>query len=192
MDEESLLQHLLAQDPIALEFLLARYTDDVHAVVSHVLGRGAAQQDVEEAAAEAFLSAWDGAQKYDPGRAPIHTWLLMHAKYAALEQRRRLRRWLRPGGAFTGAAPDDPLAVLAARDERRRIAAALNQLPDLDREIVYRRYFLDEDIGRLAASLGLSRGAVDNRLWRAKGVLRRLLSEDDAIAREGRGHRERR
>lgn len=190
MDEESLLQHLLARDPIALELLLARYTDDVHAVVSHVLGRGAAQQDVEEASAEAFLAAWDGARKYDPGRAPIHTWLLMHAKYAALEQRRRLRRWLRPGSEFAGAGPEDPLAALASRDERQRIEAALRQLPDLDREIVYRRYFLDEDIGRLAASLGLSRGAVDNRLWRAKGVLRRLLSEDDAIAREGSGHRE--
>ncbi len=135
--------------------------------------------EIEVVSVEAFNAAWDAASRFDPARAPLRTWLLMHAKYAALEHRRREARW-HHGQPPSAAQPDpDPLETISAREARSRVQNALDRLPALDREIVYRRYFLEEDIAVLAQDLGLSRGAVDNRLWRARGALREMLRVED-------------
>lgn len=177
MDERQLADELRSHAPTALEALMDRYARDVYAVVARILSAGTPAEAIEEASSQAFVAAWQDAERYDPGRAPLRTWVLMHAKYAALEQRRLAQRWARPLRAQRGLPPPDPFEALAAREERSEVQAALAKLPALDREIVYRRYFLEEDIDRLADDLGLSRGAVDSRLWRARNALRAMLTD---------------
>lgn len=190
VDDDLLLAGLLARDPKALEDLLDRYEGAVYAVCSRILP-GLPREDVEEAAAETFLLAWNRVQRYDPARAPLRTWVLMHAKYAALEHLRRSQRWLRPTHPSPVETPSDPFDALATKEERERIQAAIAQLAEPDRDILYRRYFLDEDIGRIAHALGLSRMAVDSRLWRTRKALRSLLAHPAAADERwpGRGSR---
>jgi len=152
-----------------------------------VLPPGSGAEDIEEAASEAFLAAFRSVERYDAGRAPLRTWLLMHAKYAALEHARKVRRWERPLPLQSDLGPPDPFEALAAKEERARGQDALAKLSPLDQEIVYRHYFLDEEIPRLAQALGLTRGAVDTRLWRARRTLRSLLGQTDNETRGG-GH----
>ncbi len=177
MDDRKLAEDLRAQAPMALEAIMERYMRDVYGVVARVLPSGAPPEEIEEASSQAFIAAWKGARRYDPARAPLRTWLLMHAKYAALEHRRRAQRWSRALRSERGLSPPDPFEALAAQEQRSEVQAALAHLPMLDREIVYRRYFLEQDIDRMGKELGLSRGAVDNRLWRARNALRELLTE---------------
>ena len=190
LDEEQLLDGLVARDSAALSELLQRYTRDVYGVVARVLAPGGTPEEIEEAASEAFLAAWNGASRFDPGRAPLRTWLLMHAKYAALEHARKSRRWERPLPLKREIGPPDPFEALAVKEERQKVQDALAQLPPLDREIVYRRYFLEEEITSLAKALGLTRRAVDMRLWRARQALRGLLGRrDEETGGGGRGAR---
>jgi RNA polymerase sigma-70 factor (ECF subfamily) len=175
VEDQNLAERLAARDTSALEALMELHMRDVYRVVARVLAP-ASPEDIEEVASQAFIAAWRTAPHYDPARAPLRTWLLMHAKYAALEHRRREARWARGAPSASSRPEDDPFEQIAAREERERVQDALSRLPALDREIVYRRYFLEEDIAVLAQDVGLTRGAVDKRLWRARGALREMLA----------------
>lgn len=183
--DDDLLAGLRRRDPAALTALMDAYLTPVHALCSRILAGAGSPQDVEECASDAFHAAWRQAQRFDPARAPLRTWLLMLAKYAALERRRQLIRQAKVEAPALirdtiPAATPHPGDALAEAEERGRLQAALRLLPTLDRDLIYRRHFLGEPTTVLAAAYGLSRQAVDNRLWRARRQLRALLAADGA------------
>jgi len=75
--------------------------------------------------------------------------------------------------------PDVPGADegAAAREARRRVLDALQQLPQRQREVLALRYYLDLDEASIAAALGISRGAVKSHASRGAAALRGLLDD---------------
>jgi RNA polymerase sigma factor (sigma-70 family) len=69
----------------------------------------------------------------------------------------------------------EQLIEQSERLEELRLALAI--LPELDRQLIYLRYFKFASIEELAAKTGLTRHAVDTRLWRARKNLREALRE---------------
>lgn len=176
MSEPELIQGLINRDPAALSALVDSYAASVYALVSRILAGAGSAQDAEECTSDVFHAAWQRVGQYDPARAPLKTWLLILAKYQALERRRQLLRQAGLPDAPEPAPLEEPQQALAEAEERQEIQKALDQLPPMDRELVYRRYFMDERVDDLARALGLTRQAADNRLWRARKALRQLLS----------------
>lgn len=177
LTDDQLAAGLRGRDPAALAGAIDAHGSAVYRLVRRILAGAGSEQDVEECASDVFLAAWERVSRYEPARAPFRTWLLMQAKYLALDRRRHLLRQAEPGCGreFHPDPAPDPAAVLTAAAERKRIQHALAQLPPLDRELIYRRYFLGERVDDVAGSLGLTRQAADNRLWRARRALRRYL-----------------
>lgn len=67
-------------------------------------------------------------------------------------------------------------------DERRQaLRLALDRLPVADRDLLVRRYFLETSISDLCREHNLSRGAMDNRLWRARQALRAALGQETEV-----------
>jgi RNA polymerase sigma-70 factor (ECF subfamily) len=174
--DEEWANRLRVADRDAFTALVLHYTDDVFRLVSYVLGPTARREDIEDVVADAFVAAWQHGRRYDPARSPIRTWILMHAKYAALNYRRLQQRWGRAARRLGALSVADPCEFLAAADERTAIQQALNRLSPIDRDLVYRRYFLDVMPARLAEEFGMSRTALDTRLWRARQALKRDLA----------------
>lgn len=74
--------------------------------------------------------------------------------------------------------PEASMEHLLEQSERREeLRLALAMLPELDRYLIYQRYFKFASTEELAAKTGLTRHAVDTRLWRARKSLRELLKE---------------
>ncbi|HZS76368.1 MAG TPA: sigma-70 family RNA polymerase sigma factor [Ktedonobacteraceae bacterium] len=74
--------------------------------------------------------------------------------------------------------PEASLETLLEQSERREeLRLALATLPELDRYLIYQRYFKFASTEELAAKTGLTRHAVDTRLWRARKSLREALKE---------------
>lgn len=72
--------------------------------------------------------------------------------------------------------PDSSMETLLEQNERREeLRLALATLPELDRYLIYQRYYKFASTEELAASTGLTRHAVDTRLWRARKSLREAL-----------------
>jgi RNA polymerase sigma-70 factor (sigma-E family) len=76
-------------------------------------------------------------------------------------------------------APDEPSAELGALDiiERSAVVAALRSLPDRQREAIVLRYYADLSEAQIAATMGISKGAVKSHTIRAMSALRAAISE---------------
>jgi RNA polymerase sigma factor (sigma-70 family) len=205
--DDDLAQRLREGDQEALETLISRYSREVFYFIRLVLDGIGAKQDTEECVNDLFVAVWQEIDTFDPGRGTLHTWLTMRAKYIALDRRRQLcrrqthnlqsadenRQWASPdsrrkvfgwGGYDSDnrvTLPPHPEAsmenLLEQTERREELRLALATLPELDRYLIYQRYFKFASTEELAAKTGLTRHAVDTRLWRARKSLRETLKE---------------
>lgn len=76
------------------------------------------------------------------------------------------------GGAYAGVSPEDACLREALSEA---VMQALEGLPIRQREILRRHYLKRETASRMAADLGLTVGAVEQALHRARLALRRTL-----------------
>lgn len=186
-----LYEQLLRRDPRALDELVSQFIKPVHRLAALIIGETGSAQDVEEVTADAIRGAWERIGEFDPLRTTLLNWLLMLTKYAALDRRRRLlRSRFQPDGSARvvplEAAPEPATACTpedaALRSERsRRVHEALERLPAEQRDLLIRRYFYEVPIADLAAAMGLTRAALDNRLWRARQALKALLTDREEV-----------
>src|SRR2546430_6400077 len=201
--DEDLVQRLHEQDHQALETLISRYSREIFYFIRLVLDGVGVTQDIEECVNDQFVAVWQEIDTFDPSRATLRTWLTMRAKYIALDRRRQLRRrqthmvqsadeikqWNTSdsnGGrdfeyeykATLPAHPEASMESLLEQSERREeLSLALAKLPEFDRFLIYQRYFRFASTEELAAKTGMTRHALDTRLWRARKSLREALKE---------------
>ena len=141
---------------------------------AYVIARNAA--DAEEAAQDGFVKAWRSLGRFRQG-APFRPWLLRIVANEASNRRRSAGRRAslalraaaeEPSG---GAAPS-PEAALLSGEQRAALLAAVDTLPDEQRDVVALRYFLDLSEEDVAETLGIPRGTVKSRTARALERLR--------------------
>jgi RNA polymerase sigma-70 factor (ECF subfamily) len=181
--DEALAGAANAGDRGALEVLLARHLDRVHAICRRVTGH---PEDALDATQEALLAVTRGLHRYD-GRSLFTTWLYRVATNAALDELRRRKRRPEPaelpddrpgrgGGASqaAGAAPVES-AVVARLD----VDAALAQLSPEFRAAVVLRDLCDLDYAEIAEVLDVPVGTVRSRIARGRAAIADQLREPD-------------
>jgi RNA polymerase sigma factor (sigma-70 family) len=191
--DEALYKGLVAREARALEALIRRYSREMSYFIRIVLEGVGTLQDAEECANDLFVAAWREIDSYDPARASLRTWMTMRAKYIALDKRRQVQRRhagvisldgerKKSSGESNGSEvpalylSDNSMEGLVEQQERREeLDRALNELNALDRRLVLMRYFQLTPTEQICAETGLTRQAIDTRLWRARKVLRDTL-----------------
>jgi RNA polymerase sigma-70 factor (ECF subfamily) len=212
LDDQRLIHGLRAHDSLSLEALIDHYSRELFYLACLILAGVGAAQDAEECLNDLFVTIWQEIDSFDPARGSLRTWLMMRARYIALDCRRQLLRRQRADVPVVVLHEEYSLAqeqrsleslayqqkdysqlttagvdVLLEQQERyEELRCALEQLPTFDRLLVYRRYFQFASIKEIAAYTGLTKHAVEARLWRARKFLREALQEqgpDVAIKR---------
>lgn len=179
-DDRVLVTAAQAGDTRALDELLRRHYDRVHAVCRRIAG---STRDADDAAQEAMISIVRGLPRFD-GRSQFSTWAYRIATNAALDELRRRKR--RPS---LHAVPDDgPVAEvvdpLAERQvssvvERMSLDEALDALPEEFRAAVVLRDVGDLDYAEIAETLGIPVGTVKSRIARGRSQLAGILGNRD-------------
>ena len=135
----------------------------------------------EDAVQEAFLAIWRGAEQYLPERAKASTWImtLVHRRAVDLVRREERRRTepLPEVEPDTGGPSAADTAWL--RLERERVQAALDQLPDQQREAIELAYYGGFTQSELAERLGEPLGTIKSRMFAGLARLRELLAAVD-------------
>jgi RNA polymerase sigma-70 factor (ECF subfamily) len=167
-------------DRAAFESLFARHGGRVFGFLMRATGDRALAEDLLQ---HTWLNLHRARASYRAG-APFAPWLYTIANNArrdAARERRRAREDLTADGA-TPEAGHDPHAPEEGGEEAERVRAALEKLPEGQREVVVLHRWHGLSFGEIAAVVGATEGAVKVRAHRAYLALRAILeqpAEDD-------------
>jgi RNA polymerase sigma-70 factor (ECF subfamily) len=176
-DDETLALRAGRGDARALDELLRRHTQLVHAVCRRVLANA---DDALDATQEALLSIARKIHTFD-GRARFTTWCYRVATNAALDEARRRNR--RPIATETlpendSTAPRTDTQIV----DRLDIDAALARLSPDYRAAVALRDIVGMDYAEIAEVLGVPPGTVRSRISRGRAALADMLGNQEPTA----------
>jgi RNA polymerase sigma-70 factor (ECF subfamily) len=178
MDEQSdeaLMARVAAGDRMAFRVLAERHLGSVIALAAHILGN---RSDAEDVAQDAMLRVWVNAPRWKPV-ARFRTWLTRIVVNLCLDRRRR-PTWAPLAAAGDPADPaPDAQAHLQAANIERRLAAAINQLPERQRAAITLTYSEGLSNAETADILDTSVSALETLLSRAKATLRRVFADEE-------------
>jgi RNA polymerase sigma-70 factor, ECF subfamily len=178
-DDAELVRGAATGDRDALDVLLTRHVDRLHAICRRICGADAAF----DATQHALISITRGITRFD-GRSAFTTWSHRIAVNAALDEVRRARRRAIP--ASDHLATHDPPAPRAVGPERVAdrldLEAALAALPEDFRIAVVLRDVADLDYAEIATTLDVPIGTVRSRIARGRAALAIALGNPDPAA----------
>jgi len=186
IDDAEAIARARGGDLDAYTVLVARYTPRAHRA-AFLLGAGEESDDVVQ---EAFVKAFRHLSRFRAGE-PFAPWLLRivanETKNLTRSRRRRAALALRlPTVESSAAAASGPADEALAAERRARLVAAVNALPDRERQVVVCRYFLDLSVTETAQVLAWPLGSVKSRTSRALSRLRGLVvpAEQDRVTND--------
>jgi len=155
--------------------LVARYTLPAHRA-AFLLGAGEEADDVVQ---EAFVKAFRHLSRFRAGES-FGPWLLRivanETRNLTRSRRRRAALAQRlPSAESGGTATGGPVDEVLASERRAQLMAAVNGLPDRERQVLVCRYFLELSEAETARVLQWPVGSVKSRTSRALNRLRGLL-----------------
>jgi RNA polymerase sigma factor (sigma-70 family) len=173
--DEEVLEAIAAGDEQALGALYDRFGRAAYGVALRVLRD---QALAEDAVQEAFLTVWRSADGYRRERAKPSTWILtlVHRRAVDLVRREERRRG-EPLGDPPEAATGEVSEEAELRDRRAAVQAALQQLPNDQREALELAYYGGLTQSDLAERLGVPLGTIKSRMFAGLTRLRDLLPE---------------
>lgn len=175
-DDAELAARASRGDRRALETLLDRHADRVHALCRRVLAH---PEDALDATQEAMIAIARGITRFD-GRSAFTTWLYRVATNAALDELRRARRRPDPVdvSAVDHAVPGP--ALDSSVSDRVDVDAALATIPSEFRVAVVLRDLCDLGYAEIAEVLDIPPGTVRSRIARGRALLATALGNPEA------------
>lgn len=179
--DEELMRRLQAGEATALAPLMQRWEGPVKRFIFRMVGNTA---EAEDLAQEVFVRIYTKRDAYRVG-AKFSTWCF---SIAANQAKNRLRWWRRrPALSLNawaeagGETPDEspagtqaPAAAMRAEQVAAVQAAVAALPPDLGAVLVLFEYE-EQSVADIAAALGCTAKAVENRLYRARQRLKQTL-----------------
>ena len=161
----------------ALDQLLRRHYDRVHAVCRRITGHDA---DAADAAQEAMIAIVRNLDRFD-GRSSFGTWAYRIATNASLDELRRRKRRAVPiddddEHHHNEVADPDSGRRIEAIGDHMALDTALRDLSDDYRLPVVLRDVADLDYAEIAAVLDIPPGTVKSRIARGRAALAEALT----------------
>ncbi|WP_164021822.1 sigma-70 family RNA polymerase sigma factor [Pyxidicoccus trucidator] len=178
--DKALLQQVALGSGAAMREVYARCGAKAFAVTLRLLPSRA---DAEEVLQEVFLDVWRRAREFDPDRGGLETWVTTIARTRAIDRLRSMGTAARTVEGAThqpppvSATPQAPDEASAQGQHRKRVLAALKQLPAEQREVVELAYFEGLSQREIAERTGDPLGTVKTRARLALEKLGDLLKE---------------
>jgi len=177
--------------------LVARHQRRAVRIAMHYL-RDAA--DADEAVQDAFVKSYTHLGTFRE-ELPFEIWftrILINGCLDRLKGRRRRERWIAPPQLDPSGNERDPAEYLPSRgpspedqlladERRRRLKAALGELPERQRLVFMLSHFDGRSSREVSAMTGLNESTVRVHLFRAIRRLRAVLAPGAAAAEAARG-----
>jgi RNA polymerase sigma-70 factor (ECF subfamily) len=167
----ALMSRIREGDESAVAVLYDRHAAPLLALAYRLLGD---RSDAEDVVLEALARVWREASRFDHTRGSLRAWLTVMVRSRALDAIRARRRSERLTADAARGNPEDVAGVSmsagqsgdpAEQDEqRRRVVAALAELPGPQREAIELAYYGGLSQSEIAERLGTPLGTVKTRI----------------------------
>lgn len=168
------INRLKKQKEDALDYIIDTYLPLVKTIATKIL-HTMGNQHIDECVNDVFLSVWHNAHQFQGDAQDFKKWIGIITKYKAIDHYRQAEKQM------AREQTDAPLKQQASslqtditvlqREEKTELLFAISQLEEIDRDIFMMKYYLELSNSEIANHLGLTKAAVDNRLYRGKKVL---------------------
>jgi RNA polymerase sigma-70 factor (ECF subfamily) len=176
--DEELVEAFQHGDSSAFDDLVGRWDRKIQGAIYRILGPG---EDVRDLSQEAFLKAYRGLRTFKK-EARFSSWLYQIALNLCRDRLRRRRGRthvsldeLDEGGALASSSTVEDLETA---DLSRRVAEAMAELPDEQREVIVLKEYQGLTFVEISASLDVPVSTVKTRLYRGLGQLRQRLERE--------------
>ena len=181
MDEETLnqlVEEARRGDREAFGRIFDAYAGPVHRFIA---SRVRSPSDAEDLTQLVFVKALEALPRYEARGIPFGGWLFRLARNAIIDQIRTRRDHISLVSAATRATDDaGPEEHAALRDDFERVAQAMTELTDDQREVIELRFFAGLSVLETAVAMGRQEGTVRGLQFRAIAALRRALGIEGA------------
>ena len=176
-----LLEHISNQDRDALATLYERFGRRVFSLAVRILSDSVSAEEVTQ---DVFMSVWRRGATYVSKKGKFTTWLFSIAHNRTIDELRKRRRGL----SRTNDDIDDhlnlksgdvsPADATVAQSEYAKIRAAMEDLPEEQKNVVELSYFKGLTQTEIAEKTGQPLGTVKTRMRLALKKLRKALSAE--------------
>ncbi|OHB66694.1 MAG: hypothetical protein A2V70_01945 [Planctomycetes bacterium RBG_13_63_9] len=172
-DEQDLAARFPAGEMDVFDQIVADHQERIARVVHRLLD---GSDDVEDVVQDVFLAALGKLGGFR-GRCELSTWLTTIAVNTcrSYDRRQRLQRRVWPWLARQARPWSEDDQQAECDEIHARVRRAVHGLPPKYREAIVLRYFEELPIAEIGEVLGVSTGAVEVRLCRARRRLREML-----------------
>ena len=171
-------------DEEAFRGLFGRYAPSAKAIALRVVRQSHLAEEIVQ---EAFLALWRNPDGYDEQRGSVKSWLMGVVHHLAVDlvrreesQRRRAERTVSQIVEIQSDHADEVVDQIGLPEERRRVRAALAELPQEQRGVLEMMYFDGKSQSQIAEATGLPLGTVKSRTLLGMRRLRVRLIEVEA------------
>lgn len=177
-----LMHRVAAGEEEAVAELYARFGALVYKVARQLLPT---QAEADDAVQEVFVRLWQTADRYDPRRAKLVTWVMLIARRHLIDRLRR--NAVRPNvGTIEADPPEGPNGSQPDRkplegERNKHLRARIAELPELQRTVIERAYLKGYTLREVSEQLDAPLGTVKSALSRGLSRLRERAKTDWAV-----------
>lgn len=176
-DEEKLLKRLKKKQRGALEQAMEVYTPYLSAVLFNMAGTQLSREDAEEIISDVFLSLWRNAERLDPAKGTIRSYIAASARNAAIK---RLQK--QSDCVSLDEFGENTLHKNADNaDSGEVLWQAVMSLGEPDSEIFVRYYKYEERLREIAQAMNINLSTVKTKLSRGKRKLKKIISDTEGL-----------
>jgi len=188
MDDRELLVGIRQKDEKCFEKLMEKYIRYIAAIIAKVAGQRLNKYDIEDVCSDTLIKLWVNSEKIDLKSDNLKGYLAISARNNTLNAIRSKQKRLGDELDEDSLADDSAEVLFFNWHDNQKINELITTLPELDREIMIRRYFYLERVKDIAQKVGINEKAVSARIGRAKEKLKCHLSKYILIEEPNRSH----
>ena len=178
-DDLKLMQKVAAGDEAGLDQLYSRFAPLVFKASRQVLSSNA---EAEDAVQEIYLRLWQTADRFDPRRAKLITWVMLLTRRHLIDRLRRKSARPDPCHLDEQSAPAGKSAENRSRVQESEsldgLRERIQELPDLQRTVIERAYLQGFTLREVAVQLDAPLGTIKSALSRGLNRLRDRIRSD--------------
>lgn len=169
--------------------LMTRVADDDEAAIQELITRfspllfkvawqfNPSNAEAEDAVQEIFIRLWRTADRYDPKRAKLVTWVMLLARRYLIDRLRRASSRprtmvLQPDHERPEKDGTSSEAGMLKNEQSTRLMARIDQLPDMQKIVIERTYLLGYTLREVSQQINAPLGTVKSALSRGLARLR--------------------